>query len=69
MPRQLSQAPATWLIGSGILVLILAMLASAYTIANRIAQPIVRVFRLAWLLPRSIPLTPAEGSRIESMSS
>ncbi|HZF34361.1 MAG TPA: ATP-binding protein [Candidatus Angelobacter sp.] len=38
-----AQAQATWLIGSGILCLILVMLACGYTIANRIAQPIVRL--------------------------
>jgi PAS domain S-box-containing protein len=38
-----AQAQATWLIGGGILCLILVMLACGYTIANRIAQPIVRL--------------------------
>jgi len=38
-----AQAQATWLIGSGILVLILAMLACGFTIASRIAQPIMRL--------------------------
>jgi PAS domain S-box-containing protein len=38
-----AQSQATWLIGGGILFLILAMLASGYTIANRIAQPIMRL--------------------------
>ncbi len=38
-----AQAQATWLIGGGILFLILAMLASGYMIANRIAQPIMRL--------------------------
>ena len=38
-----AQAQATWLIGSGILSLVLAMLASGYMIANRIAQPIMRL--------------------------
>jgi PAS domain S-box-containing protein len=38
-----AQSQATWLIGSGIVFLILAMLASGYTIANRIAQPVMRL--------------------------
>ena len=38
-----AQGQATWLIGGGVLVLILVMLACGYTIANRIAQPIVRL--------------------------
>ena len=38
-----AQTQATWLIGSGIVLLILTMLASGYTIANRIAQPIMRL--------------------------
>ena len=38
-----AQAQATLLIGGGILLLILAMLASGYLIANRIAQPIMRL--------------------------
>jgi PAS domain S-box-containing protein len=38
-----AQAQATWLIGSGIVFLILTMLVSGYTIANRIAQPIMRL--------------------------
>jgi len=38
-----AQSQATWLIGSGILVLILVMLGSGYTIANRIAQPVMRL--------------------------
>jgi PAS domain S-box-containing protein len=38
-----AQSQATWVIGSGIFFLILAMLASGYTIANRIAQPVMRL--------------------------
>jgi PAS domain S-box-containing protein len=38
-----TQAQATWLIGSGILCLILVMLACGYTIASRIAQPVMRL--------------------------
>jgi len=38
-----AQAQATWLIGSGILCLILVMLACGYTIANRIARPVMRL--------------------------
>jgi PAS domain S-box-containing protein len=38
-----AQSQATWLIGSGIAFLILVMLASGYTIANRIAQPVMRL--------------------------
>ena len=37
------QTQATWLIGSGILFLIVAMLTCGYTIANRIAQPVMRL--------------------------
>ncbi len=38
-----TRVQATWLIGSGILFLIVAMLACGYTIANRIAQPVMRL--------------------------
>jgi hypothetical protein len=38
-----TQAHAAWLIGSGILFLIVVMLMCGYTIANRIAQPVVRL--------------------------
>src|SRR5262245_45315634 len=38
-----AQTQATWLIGSGIFVLIILMLASGYTIANRLAQPVMRL--------------------------
>jgi len=38
-----AQSQATWLIGSGILLLVLVMLVSGYTIANRIAQPFMRL--------------------------
>jgi PAS domain S-box-containing protein len=38
-----AQAQAMWLIGSGIVFLILTMLVSGYTIANRIARPIMRL--------------------------
>jgi PAS domain S-box-containing protein len=38
-----AQSQATWLIGSSIAFLVLVMLASGYTIANRIAQPVMRL--------------------------
>ncbi len=38
-----TQTQATWLIGSDILFLIVVLLACGYTIANRIAQPVMRL--------------------------